>query len=67
MHQYRVQIIHKPGPEIVIADWLSRHNHEEGKDKSIKDVDIRMDAIQSMTDIPEWHVHIIYTTSIYAR
>ena len=49
IHQY----IYKPGPEIFIADWLSRHNHEEGKDKPIKDRDIRIDAIQSMTDIPE--------------
>ena len=36
IHQYRVQIIYKPGPDIFIADWLSRHNHVEGKDKPIK-------------------------------
>ena len=30
IHQYRVQIINKPGPEIFIVDWLSRHNHIEG-------------------------------------
>ena len=53
IHQYRVQIIYKSGPEIFIADWLSQHNHEEGKDKLIKDMDIRIDAIQSATDIPE--------------
>ena len=53
IHQYRVQIIYKPGPEIFIADWLSQHNHVEGKDKPIKDMDIRIDTIQSMTDIPE--------------
>ena len=39
IHQYRVQIIYKPGPEIFIADWLSRHNHMEDKDKPIKDLD----------------------------
>ena len=33
IHQYRVQIIYKPGPEIFIADWLLRHNHNEGKGK----------------------------------
>ena len=54
IHQYRVQIIYKPGSEIFIAHWLSRHNHMEGKDKPIKDMDIRIDAIQSVTDIPEW-------------
>ena len=52
-HQYRVQIIYKPGLEIFIADWLSQHNHEQGKDKLIKDMDIRIDAIQSVTDILE--------------
>ena len=40
IHQYRVQILYKPGPEIFIADWLSRNNHIESKDKPIKDVDI---------------------------
>ena len=54
VHQYRVQIIYKPGPEIFIADWLSQHNHEEWKDKPIKDMDIRKDAIQSATNIPEY-------------
>ena len=53
IHQYRVQIVYKPGPEIFIVDWLSWHNHEEGKDKPIKDMDIRINAIESATDIPE--------------
>ena len=53
IHQYRVEILYKPGPKIFIADWLSHHNNEEGKDKPIKDMDIRIDAIQSATDIPE--------------
>ena len=53
IHQYRVQIIYKPGPEIFIADWLSQHNHKEGKDKPIKNMDITIDAIQSTKDILE--------------
>ena len=53
IHQYRVQIIYKPGPKIFIADWLPWHNHAEGKDKPIKDMDIRIDTVQSATDIPE--------------
>ena len=53
IHQYRVQIIYKPGPEIFIADWLSRHNHTEGKDKPIKGMDIQADALQTTTDMPE--------------
>ena len=53
IHQYRVQILYKPGPKIFIADWLSQHYHEEGKDKPIRDMDIRIDTTQSMTDISE--------------
>ena len=45
--------MYKPGPDIFIADWLSRHHHVEGKDKPIEDMDIQVDAIQSTTDIPE--------------
>ena len=52
-HQYRVQILYKPRPDIVIADWLSWHNHQEGKDEPVQDMDIRVDAIQSTTDILE--------------
>ena len=33
IHQYRVQILYKPGPDIFIADWLLWHNHQEGKDE----------------------------------
>ena len=53
IHQYRVQILYKPGPEIFIADWLSRNNHVEGKNKPIKDMDICVDAIQSSVDMLE--------------
>ena len=53
IHQYRVQIIYKPGPEIFIADWLSRNNHVEGKDKPIQDMDICMDTIQNSIDMLE--------------
>ena len=45
--------MYKPGPDIFIADWLSRNNHVEGKDKLIEDMDIQVDAIQSTTDMPE--------------
>ena len=53
IHQYRVQIMYKPGPDIFIADCLSRHNQVEGKDKLIEDMDIQVDTIQSTTDMPE--------------
>ena len=53
IHQHRVQILYKPGPEIFIADWLLQHNHEEGKEEPIRDMDIRVDAIPRETDILE--------------
>ena len=53
IHQYRVQVIYKPGPDIFIADWLSRHNHAEGKDQLIKGVELWVDIIQTTTDMPE--------------
>ena len=34
IHQHRVHILYKPGPEIFIADW-SCHNHIEDKDEPI--------------------------------
>ena len=53
IHKYHVKIIYKPGTQIFIADWLSRQNHKEGKDKPIQDMDIWGDAIWAMTDLPE--------------
>ena len=53
IHQYRVQILYKPELELPLTDWLSWHNHQQGKDEPIPDMDLRVDAIQSTTDIPE--------------
>ena len=63
IHQYRVQIIYLYGPKIFIGYWLSQHNHIEGKDKPIKDMDIRIDTIQSVTDILEC-VHVTNAAGI---
>ena len=52
-HQYVDQTLFLPGPEIFIADCLSHHNHKEDKDKPIRDMDVWVDTLQSMTDIPE--------------
>ena len=53
IHQYRVQILYKLGPEIFTADWLLRNNHVEGKGKPVKDMDVWVDAIQSSVDMLE--------------
>ena len=53
IHQFQVRILYKPGPELFIADWLSRHNHIENKDADIHGMDIKVNTIQIMTNIPE--------------
>ena len=52
IHQYRISIIYKPGPEIFFADWLSRHNYQN-KDKAINGFDISVDMVQVASDVPE--------------
>ena len=54
IHQYRVRILYKLEPKIFIADWLCWHNHKENKDEAIHGMDIRVDAMQIMTDVPEY-------------
>ena len=63
IHQYRIQIIYKPGPEIFIADWLSWHNHIKGKDKPMKHMDIKVNTIRIATGILVC-VHITNTAGI---
>ena len=53
IHHYRVMIIHKPGLDLFMADWLSRQNHNENKYKEIADVQISINAILSTTNILE--------------
>ena len=60
IYQYRIRIIYKPGLEIFIADWLSQHNLKENKDEAISGIDVRIDAVQTSTNIPDcmsiWHI-----------
>ena len=53
IHQFWVRILYKPGPDLFIADWLSKHNHTENRDPEIPGRDIKVDAIQTATNIPE--------------
>ena len=52
MHQYWVRILYKTGPEILITDWLSQQNYTENKDEAICGMDIRVDAIQTSSNVP---------------
>ena len=53
IHQYRVGIIYKPGPDLSIAHWLFRQNHNKNWDEEITDMQISINAIQSTTNILE--------------
>ena len=53
-HKYRVSIIYKPGPDLSIADWLSRQNHKEDKDDETQAIKINTIAIDTATDVPKY-------------
>ena len=53
IHQFQVRILYNPGPDRFIADWLSRHNHTKNKDAEIPYMDIKVDTMQTATNIPE--------------
>ena len=53
IHQLQLRIVYKPGPDLFIADLLSRHYHTENKDAEIQGTDIKVDTIQTATNIPE--------------
>ena len=53
IYQFQVRIMYKPGPELFITDWLSRHNYMEDKATQIHCMDIKVDAIQTKTNILE--------------
>ena len=53
IHQYRISIAYKLGPQIFISVWLSQHNYKEDKDEAINGLDLRVDAVQVVTDVPE--------------
>ena len=46
-------IIYKLGPELFIADWLSRHNHTENKDEEMHGMNVKVDTIQTTMNISE--------------
>ena len=53
IHQYRVRVINKPGPDLFRADWLSRQNHKVYKDAEVTGLQLYIDAIQTPTNIPD--------------
>ena len=53
IHQYFKRIPYKPGLQLFIADWLSRHNHNKGKDEEILAANLNINSTETCTDIQE--------------
>ena len=53
IQQYNIRILYNPGPQLLFADWLSRHNHEIKRDKEISGMCITIIVIESCKDIPD--------------
>ena len=53
IHQYKVRILYESGSQLYIADWLSMHNHNEGKDEEMVGMNLNIYAIETCTDFPE--------------
>ena len=49
----RVRIIYKAGPDLFIADCLSRQNHKEKEDAKIPGMQLNINAMQATTNIPD--------------
>ena len=53
IHFYKMGILYKQGPQLFIADCLSRQNHEVGKHEEIPEIDISINMIETCMNIPE--------------
>ena len=55
IHQYRVKIIYKPGPDLFIADWLSRQNYKEDKNEEIAGMQVNVNSVEMAKDPRMYH------------
>ena len=53
IHQYRVNIMYKPGQDLFMADWLSRQKHKEDIDEEIEGMQVKVNSIETSINIPE--------------
>ena len=44
--------MYKPGPDLFIADWLSRQSHKENKNEEISGMHMNINAIDVETESP---------------
>ena len=60
IHQYRVRIIYKPGPDLFMTDWLPRQNHKENRDTGIPGIQLNINDILTSTNIPDCMKYMSY-------
>ena len=53
IQQYNFRILYKTWPQLFIADWLLRHNHEKIRDEDIPGMCITISTIKSCIEIPD--------------
>ena len=51
IHQYSVCILYKPGLDVYIGDWLSKHSHTEGKNQKVAGMNINVHTLSTELDI----------------
>ena len=49
IHQYKINIIHKPETELYFPHWLSRQNHKGNNDKEIASLQVNINTIHIAT------------------
>ena len=49
--------MYKPGPDLYMADWLSRNYHVEGRDQEITGMKINVSAIRHSSKNACMHIH----------
>ena len=64
IHKHNNRILYKPGPQQFMADWLSWHNCEIGKDEKIPRIGISINVIEMYTNNPQCMTAEVWLTTI---
>ena len=51
IHEYEIHVLYTPSPNLYIAEWLSKQNHAENKNKETEGIKLNIDTISKVTYI----------------
>ena len=54
IHQNNIRMLYKPGPQLFITDWLSRHHNERNRGEKVLWMFITVNATVSCMDISDF-------------